>query len=114
MSQRTGKVPGDDAQSCVIAIAGCLAELGVQELVVTDADGQSQHVLARTTNLPQLVMQMLQHAELSNDQRVVVIEAGSLGAAFEMRGLTPSNSVWTCGEPHMAARIESLLRTRAS
>lgn len=58
MTPRTGVVPGLSAFDRACTIAGCLAELGVQRIVLQE-HGRELTVHARTTNLPALLLEVL-------------------------------------------------------
>lgn len=107
MSTKSGSVPGETVHACGVAVAGCLAELGVQQLAIASGDLHVE-VQARITNLPALIEQAMQLAS----QRIVRIEAGALGAVFELRGESPCHATWSCGDPHAAARIQACLMRR--
>jgi hypothetical protein len=105
MSERMGKVHATTAHEAAVAIAGALAELGVQQLTLC-AGSLRVDVRARVTNLPELVVHTLMQAPTE----AVRIEAGELGASFELRGQSPCEATWACAEPHAAARLLRALR----
>lgn len=85
MSPRTGVVPGVSDRERAIAIAGCLAELGAQRLVIT-THHHDQVVHARTTNLPALLLDALRRHD------VVMVHADTLGVTFSLHA---ASATWT-------------------
>jgi hypothetical protein len=105
MSEHMGKVPGESPHDCAVAIAGALAELGVQQLTIA-AGSLHVDVRARVTNLPQLVT----HTLATAPGECVRIEAAALSAVFELRGSSPCSATWRCADPHATQRLMHAFR----